>query len=52
MNPLLAGEIGGGQSTAIIGRQKVSAPGGIGAGCAASRINTVLLQGRVFTTAG
>jgi len=51
MHTLLTGEIGGGQSTAIIGRQKLSALGGIGAGRAASRGNTVLSHGRVFTTA-
>ena len=51
MHTLLTGEIGGGQSTAIIGRQELSALDGIGAGRAPSRGNTVLLHGRVFTTA-
>jgi hypothetical protein len=35
MNPLLAGEIGGGQPAAFKRRQKLGAPGGIGAGRAA-----------------
>jgi hypothetical protein len=51
MDTLLTGEIGGGQPAAIKRRQKLSAPGGIGAGRAASPRNTVLLHGRVFITA-
>jgi hypothetical protein len=51
MHALLAGEISGGQPAPIKRRQKLSAPGGIGVGRAASRRNTMLLHGRVFTTA-
>jgi hypothetical protein len=51
MNPVLAGELGGGQSAAVKHREKLSALGGIGAGCpAAIRRNAVLLHGRALTT--
>jgi len=51
MNPLLAGEIGGGQPAAVKRRQKFSAPGDIGAGRAATWKNTVSFHGRGFITA-
>ena len=52
MNPLLAGEICGGQPAAVKRREKLSALGGIGAGrAAATGRNAALLHGRVFTTA-
>jgi len=52
MNPVLAGEIGGRQSAAVKRREKLTAPGGIGADrAAARRRNAALLHGRVFTTA-
>jgi hypothetical protein len=51
MNPLLTGEIDGGQPATVKHREKLSAPGGIGAGrAAARRRNAALLHGRVFTT--
>ena len=51
MNPLLAGEIGGGQPAAFKRRQKLGASGGIGAGRAATWKNTVSFHGRGFITA-
>ncbi|MGD1084642.1 MAG: hypothetical protein ABSA47_07820 [Verrucomicrobiota bacterium] len=51
MNPVLAGEICGGQSAAVKRREKLSALGGIAAGGATTWRNSVLLHGRVFTTA-
>jgi hypothetical protein len=50
MNPVLAGEICGGQSAAVKRRQKFRAPGGIGARRATTWKNTVSFHGRVFTT--
>ena len=50
MNTVLAGKIRGGQSAVVKRREKLSALGGIGAGRAATRRNSVLLHGRVFTT--
>jgi hypothetical protein len=51
MNPLLTGEIGGGQPAAVKRREQLSARGGIGARCAMTRRNSFLLHGRVFITA-
>jgi len=51
MNPVLAGEICGGQPATVKRREKLSALGGIGAGRATTRTNSVLLHGRVFITA-
>jgi len=51
MNPVLTGELGGGQSAAVKRREKLSALGGIGARGAMTRRNSVLLHGRVFITA-
>ena len=51
MNPVLAGEVGGGQPATIKRREQLSALGGIGARCATTRRNSVLLHGHVFITA-
>jgi hypothetical protein len=48
MNPLLAGEVGGGQPTAIQRRQKLSAPGGNSPGRARRRGGTRVCFMAVF----